>query len=77
LFSEYVPNFQTTLTRTDLPQGTAQVVVLDSPLKVAQEDSALTHEVVLSDSPRVSVWLVNTDGAQAVEHGYQYLRLVR
>src|SRR5205823_14023785 len=32
LFSEYVPNFENVRTRTDLPEGTQQVVVLDSPL---------------------------------------------
>ncbi len=77
LFSEYVPDFQTALTRTDLPSGTSQLVVLDSPLKVATEDAPLVSEVVLQDRPRVSVWLVNTQEATAVEHGYQYLRLIR
>ncbi len=77
LFSEYVPDFQTALTRTDLPQGTSQLVVLDSPLKVAPEDAALVSEVVVQEQPRVRVWLVNTQGASAVEHGYQYLRLIR
>lgn len=74
LFSEYVPDFQTALTRTGLPPGTTRVVVLDSPLKV---DAASASEVVLSVQPRVSVWLVNADGATAVEHGYQFLRLIR
>ncbi|MBV9323633.1 MAG: hypothetical protein JO352_07615 [Chloroflexi bacterium] len=77
LFSEYVPDFQTALTRTDLPPGTSQLVVLDSPLKVAAEDVQAVREVVLQEQPRVSVWLVNTEGARAVEHGYQYLRLIR
>ncbi|MBV9578413.1 MAG: glycosyltransferase family 39 protein [Chloroflexi bacterium] len=77
LFSEYVPNFQTALTRTDLPHGTAQLIVLDSPLKVAPDDAGLVNEVVLQDQPRVGVWVVNTQGATAVEHGYQYLRLIR
>jgi hypothetical protein len=77
LFSEYVPDFQTALTRTDLPQGTSQLVVLDSLLKVAPEDAALVSEVVLQDQPRASVWLVSTQGATAVEHGYEYLHLIR
>jgi dolichyl-phosphate-mannose-protein mannosyltransferase len=77
LFSEYVPEFRTALTRTDLPSGTQQVVVLDSPLKVAQDDAGQTREVVLSGQPRVSVWLVNAAGAKAVEHGYQFVRLIR
>jgi hypothetical protein len=77
LFSEYVPDFQTAVTRTDLPRGTSQVIVLDSPLKVASDDAPLVSEVVLQEQPRVSVWLVNTQGAPAVEHGYQYLRLIR
>jgi hypothetical protein len=77
LFSEYVPDFQTSLTRTDLPSGTTHLVVLDSPLKVAPEDAALVNEVVLQAEPRVSVWLVNAEGATAVEHGYQFLRLIR
>jgi hypothetical protein len=77
LFSEYVPDFQATRTVTQLPAGTAQIVVLDSPLKVAPEDAGLVTERVLVDQPRVSVWLVNADGATAVEHGFQYLRLIR
>jgi hypothetical protein len=77
LFSEYVPDFQTALTRTDLPAGTTQIVVLDSPLKVASEDAERLAERVLVDQPRVSVWLVNADGATAVEHGFNYLRLIR
>jgi hypothetical protein len=74
LFSEYVPDFQTALSRTPLPPGTEQIVVLDSPLKV---DGALASEVVLRDQPHVSVWLVNARGATAVEHGYHYVRLIR
>jgi len=77
LFSEYVPEFQTALTRTALPAGISQVVVLDSPLKVAPEDAGLVKEVLLNAQPRVSVWLVNADGATAVEHGYQFVRLIR
>jgi hypothetical protein len=77
LFSEYVPDFQTSLTRTELPPGTSKIVVLDSPLKVPPEDQAAVSEVVLSQQPRVSLWLVNAESATAVEHGYQFLRLIR
>jgi hypothetical protein len=77
LFSEYVPSFQTVRTRTDLPAGTLQVVVLDSPLNVAPQDAPQAREVVLRDQPHVSVWVVNADGATAVEHGYQFVRLIR
>ena len=77
LFSEYVPSFQTLRTRTDLPAGTLQVVVLDSALSVAVDDAPRAHEVVLRDQPHVSVWVVNADGATAVEHGYQFVRLIR
>jgi hypothetical protein len=76
LFSEYVPDFLTAHTRTDLPPGTQQIVVLDSPLRVPPEDAGRVHEVVLRDQPRVSVWLVNAQGASAVEHGYQFVRLL-
>jgi hypothetical protein len=76
LFSEYVPDFLTARTRTDLPPGTQQIVVLDSPLRVPPEDAGRVHEVVLRDQPRVSVWLVNAQGASAVEHGYQFVRLL-
>ena len=76
LFSEYVPNFETARLRTELPIGTTQIVVLDSPLQVPPEDAARVREVVLRDQPRVSVWLVNAQGAQAVEHGYRFLRLL-
>jgi hypothetical protein len=77
LFSEYVPDFQTSLTRTELPPGTSKIVVLDSPLKVPPEDQAAVSEVVLSQQPRVSLWLVNAQSATAVEHGYQFLRVIR
>jgi hypothetical protein len=50
--------------------------VLDSPLRVPPEDAGRVHEVVLRDQPRVSVWLVNAQGASAVEHGYQFVRLL-
>jgi hypothetical protein len=76
LFSEYVPDFASARTRTELPAGTDQIVVLDSPLQVAPEDAGRVHEVVLRDQPRVSVWLVNAQGARAVEHGYHFLRLL-
>jgi hypothetical protein len=77
LFSEYVPDFQTALSRTDLPPGTSHILVLDSPLRVDPSDAEQVREVVLEAQPRVSVWLVNAVGATAVEHGFQYLRLVR
>jgi hypothetical protein len=77
LFSEYVPNFQASTTRSDLAGGITQLVVLDSPLKLPPEDAALASEVVLREQPRVSVWLVKSDGARAVEHGYQFVRLIR
>jgi len=76
LFSEYVPEFATARLRTDLPAGTAQIVVLDSPLQVPAEDAGRVREVVLRDQPRVSVWLVNAQGATAVEHGYHFVRLL-
>jgi hypothetical protein len=76
LFSEYVPNFETTHTRTELPAGTQQLVVLDSPLLVPPEDAGRVHEVVLRAQPRVSVWLVDSQGATAVEHGYRFVRLL-
>jgi hypothetical protein len=74
LYSEYVPDFQTARTRTELPDGTSQVVVLDSPLDVQPRDRA--REVLLREQPRVSVWLVDVRGARAVEHGYGYLRVL-
>ena len=76
LFSEYVPDFVVARTLTELPPGIDQIVVLDSPLQVAPEDIGRVHEVVLSDRPRVSVWLVNAQGARAVEHGYHFVRLL-
>jgi hypothetical protein len=76
LFSEYVPDFQNVRVRTELPTQTEQIVVLDSPLQVAPEDAARTHEIILRDQPRVSLWQVDARGATAVEHGYHYLRLL-
>ena len=40
------------------------------------EDAGRVREVVLQEQPRVSVWLVNAEGASAVEHGYQFVRLL-
>ncbi len=77
LFSEYVPDFQNVRTRTELPAGTEELVVLDSPLQVGPDDADRVREVVLRDRPRVSVWVVDARGAVAVEHGYRFLRLVR
>jgi hypothetical protein len=77
LFSEYVPDFQTTLTRSDLPSGTTRIVVLDGPVKTSPEDTGLLQELVLRDQPRVTVWLVNAAGASAVEHGYHVVHLIR
>lgn len=76
LFSEYVPSFESARTVTDLPAGTTQLVVLDSPLQVDPADSDRVHEVLLNAQPRVSAWLVSTEGKHAVEHGYRYLRLL-
>jgi len=72
LYSEYVPDFQSARTRTDLPPGTEQLVVLDGPLKV---EGGPAREVVVSEQPRVSVYVIDTRGAHAVEHGYQFVRV--
>ena len=76
LYSEYVPDFQHVRARTDLPEGTTQVVVLDSGVQVAPEDQARVRQVVLREEPRVSVWVIDVRGARAVEHGYGYLRVL-
>ncbi len=76
LYTEYVPGWETARTRTALPAGVTQVVVLDSPLQVAPEDADRVREVLLSQQPRVSVWVVDARGTRAVEHGYRFLRLV-
>ena len=76
LFSEYVPDFQNARTRTELPAGTEQIVVLDSPLRVDPADASRVQEVVLNAQPRVSVWHIDARGATAVDHGYHFLKLV-
>jgi hypothetical protein len=76
LFSEYVPDFQSARTRTELSVGTTSIVVLDSPLQVAAADASRVHEVILGTQPLVSVWLVDTSGRRAVDHGYHFLQLV-
>jgi hypothetical protein len=77
LFSEYVPDFEQARSRTELPAGTRQLVVLDSPLQVPPEDAGRVRELVLRDQPRVSVWLVNVEDSRAIEHGYRFVRLIR
>ena len=53
-----------------------EIVVLDSPLVVDPGDAGRVKEVLLSAQPRVGIWLVSSEGARAVEHGYRYLRLL-
>jgi 4-amino-4-deoxy-L-arabinose transferase-like glycosyltransferase len=67
-YSEYVPDFQNARVRTELPPGTQQVVVLDA--------TAGARELVLSEQPRVSVWVLDVAGAKAVEHGYRFAQVV-
>ena len=77
LYSEYVPDWERVRTRTDLPGGTTQVVILDSPVSVPPEDAPRLREVVLRETPfRVSAWVLDVRGARAVEHGYRYARVV-
>jgi hypothetical protein len=71
LYSEYVPDFQTARTRTELPPGTQQVVVLDTPLQV---EGAEAQQVVLAGG--VPVTVIDVGGARAVEHGYRYVRVL-
>jgi hypothetical protein len=76
LYSEYVPGWDTVRLRTELPPGVTQAIVLDSPLEVQSEDAPWVRQVVLRENPRVTVWVVDVQGAQAVEHGYRYLRVL-
>jgi hypothetical protein len=73
LYSEYVPDFATARTRTELPAGTEQIVVLDGPLRV---EGASAREIVLREQPRVTVALVDVRGARTVEHGYRLVRVL-
>lgn len=77
LFSEYVPDFQTAVRRTELPPGTSQIVILDASAKIAPEDADRATQLTLRDQPHVSVWVVKADGFTAVEHGYPRVRLTR
>jgi hypothetical protein len=76
LYSEYVQAWDTVRLRTGLPPGVTQVVVLDSPLEVPPEDAPRVRQVVLRENPRVAVWVVDVQGAHAIEHGYRYLRVL-
>ncbi|MDQ3812280.1 MAG: hypothetical protein M3336_18515, partial [Chloroflexota bacterium] len=76
LYSEYVPDFEHARTRTELPQGVDQVIILDGPLQVPPEDRARLSEVVLNDQPRVTVYVLDVRGATAVEHGYRFARIL-
>jgi hypothetical protein len=63
-----VPDFQNSRVRTELPDGTEQVVVLDGPMQGSE-----AREVVLRDQPRVSVWLIDARNKHAVVHGYHFV----
>ncbi len=76
LYTEYVPGWETVRTRTDVPAGVTQVVVLDSPLQVAPEDASRVRQVTLREQPRVTAWVLDARGARAVEHGYRFVRVV-
>ncbi len=72
LYSEYVPDFQTARTRTELPVGTTQVVILDTPLQV---DGGFAQSVTLAGG--VVLTVIDVSGARAVEHGYRFVRVER
>jgi hypothetical protein len=72
-YSEYVPDFANARTRTELPPGTDQVVVLDGPLQVS---GGTAREVILREQPRVSVSVIDVRGARAIEHGYRFVRVI-
>jgi hypothetical protein len=77
LYSEYLPGWERARTRTELPEGTAQVVVLDSAVETLPVGASRVHEIVLREPPqRVSVWVVDVRGQRAVEHGYRYLKVL-
>ena len=76
LYSEYLPDWDRVRTRTELPTGTTQVVVLDSPLEVPPQDRPRVREILLREQPRVSAWLIDVRGARAVEHGYRYVKVL-
>ena len=77
LYSEYLPGWERARTRTELPEGTAQVVVLDSAVETLPVGASRVHEIVLRELPqRVSVWVVDVRGQRAVEHGYRYLKVL-
>jgi hypothetical protein len=74
LYSEYVPDWEQARDVTPLPAGVRQVVVLDGPLQTPPEDAARVRALALA--PSVTVWLVDVQGARAVEHGYRFLRVI-
>lgn len=76
LYTPYVPNWETVRTTTPLPPGVTQVAVLDAPIQVPAEDRGRAQEVVLSESPRVTITVLDVQGASAVEHGYRFVRVV-
>jgi hypothetical protein len=41
-------------------------------LQVPGDDAARVREVVLREQPRVSVWVIDTRNARAIEHGYRF-----
>lgn len=75
MYSEYVPNWETVLERTDIPNGVRQVVVLDGPLSVEPVDQPRVRGVTLLAQPVVEVWVVDVTGLPAIEHGYRTVRL--
>lgn len=75
-YSEYVPDWETMKTRTPIPSGTDSAVVLDSPLVLDDFTRQRARELVLRESPRVTAWVIDVRGADALESGYRTVRVV-
>lgn len=76
LYDEYSAGWESARTQTPLPPSVRQVVVLDAPLQLPESQRSLAREVTLVEQPRVTAWVIDTNGATAVEHGYRFVRLV-
>lgn len=76
LFDEYAPDYQRRLTRLSVNGDWKAVVVLDAMTALDPETDRVARRAVLSPGPEISVLVLDLAGADSVEYGYRFIRVV-